>query len=117
MLDKIKAWLSSVINGAVKTAVDEANADLKADLNALAAQLEALPLKIVGDAETTVKQLTGELTGSINDVPGQVNDLLKPITSAMTQIAAAINAINPFHFGGKPPGTHEGSGPGHVGQP
>jgi hypothetical protein len=92
----LKLIHNAEFNTWVKGLVDNASAEVKADLTAsvtsLEAEVGALPGRILGDAQTDVKRLLGSQTG---DITG----MFAPLNTAIASLTNLINNFNPLHWG------------------
>ena len=86
-------WLIAILQPLVKTAVEEANTELVADLKAAIGSSEQNVLGAVSGVGIAVGQITGTVTNEIQQVIGAETNAVQQITN---QVIAGIKGILPF---------------------
>lgn len=88
--EKFNAWLDSKR----KDITEEIKVELDSLEAAMFAKLEALPTLIIGDIDTTVKDLVGGVPGQ---VAGQIEPMISGLVGSVQKgIQDAIANLNPF---------------------
>lgn len=101
----IQTWFEGVINAAIKTAVDEAVADLRTELKSdidavettLMAQITSLPGLVGSQIQNVAMDTEGIATKVITGISTQITSLPQQIVSGVLQ--GIPKAFNPFDKG------------------
>jgi hypothetical protein len=101
----IQSWAEGVINAAVKTAVDEAMADLREDLKSdiaatettLMAQITALPGLVGSQIQNVAMDTEGIAAKVMAGISGQITSLPQQIIAGV--LSGIPKAFNPFKEG------------------